>query len=56
LSAEAGCVDWREYITFEPGKRGGQPRIRRLRITLNDVLEYRAAGRPSKEFSTVFLS
>jgi uncharacterized protein (DUF433 family) len=33
-----------ERITIEPGKRGGQPVIRGLRITVTDVLEYLAAG------------
>ena len=36
--------DWRQLITFDPGKRGGQPCIRGLRITVHDVLEYMAAG------------
>ena len=29
-------------ITIEPGKRGGKPCIRGLRITVYDVLEYLA--------------
>jgi uncharacterized protein (DUF433 family) len=31
-------------ITLEPGKRGGKPCIRGLRITVYDVLEYLASG------------
>jgi uncharacterized protein (DUF433 family) len=31
-------------ITFEPGKRSGQPCIRGLRITVWDVLGWLAAG------------
>ena len=31
-------------ITVEPGKRSGQPCIRRLRITVWDVLGWLAAG------------
>ena len=31
-------------ITIDPGKRGGKPCIRGLRITVYDVLEYLAAG------------
>lgn len=31
-------------ITIEPGKRGGKPCIRGLRITVYDVLSYLAAG------------
>jgi uncharacterized protein (DUF433 family) len=37
-------MDWREYITFEPGKRGGQPGIRGIRMTVHGVLEYLAGG------------
>ncbi len=36
-------IDYREYITIEPGKRGGQPCIRGLRITVYDILSYLAA-------------
>jgi len=31
-------------ITIEPGKRGGKPCIRGLRIPVYDVLEYLASG------------
>jgi uncharacterized protein (DUF433 family) len=31
-------------ITLEPGKRGGRPCIRGMRITVYDVLSYLAAG------------
>ena len=37
-------MDYEKYITIEPGKRGGKPCIRGLRITVYDVLEYRASG------------
>jgi uncharacterized protein (DUF433 family) len=37
-------VDYRKIITVEPGKRGGKPCIRGLRITVVDVLEYMASG------------
>ena len=37
-------MDWRSRITFEPGKRGGKPCIRGLRITVSEVLEYLASG------------
>ena len=33
-----------DRITIEPGKRGGKPCIRGLRITVYDVLEYLASG------------
>jgi uncharacterized protein (DUF433 family) len=37
-------VDYRQRITIEAGKRGGQPCIRGLRITVADVLDYMASG------------
>jgi uncharacterized protein (DUF433 family) len=33
-----------DIITMEPGKRGGKPCTRGLRITVDDVLEYLASG------------
>jgi uncharacterized protein (DUF433 family) len=33
-----------DIITIEPGKRGGKPCIRGLRVTVYDVLEYLASG------------
>ena len=38
-----------DRITLEPGKRGGKPCIRGLRITVYDVLEYLAAGMTEAE-------
>lgn len=40
---------WRKYITIEPGKRGGRPCIRGMRITVYDVLSYLAAGMTTEE-------
>lgn len=31
-------IDYKKYITLEPGKRSGKPCIRGLRITVYDVL------------------
>jgi uncharacterized protein (DUF433 family) len=42
-------VDYRSIITIEPGKRGGKPCIRGLRITVYDVLEYLASGMTPEE-------
>ena len=36
-------------LTIEPGKRGGKPCIRGLRITVYDVLEYLASGMTNAE-------
>jgi len=37
-------MDYEKYITIEPGKRGGKPCIRGLRITVYDILDYLASG------------
>jgi uncharacterized protein (DUF433 family) len=37
-------MDYRDILTMEPGKRGGKPCIRGLRITVYDVLGYLASG------------
>ena len=42
-------MDYRKVITIEPGKRGGKPCIRGLRITVYDVLEYLASGMSEDE-------
>lgn len=34
---------------MEPGKRGGKPCIRSLRITVYDILEYLASGMNQQE-------
>ena len=41
--------DIANIITIEPGKRGGKPCIRGLRITVDDVLEYLASGMSYEE-------
>lgn len=38
-----------ERITIEPGKRGGKPCIRSLRITVYDVLGWLASGMSEDE-------
>lgn len=42
-------VDYKEYITIEPGKRSGQPCVRGMRITVGDVLSYLASGMTMEE-------
>lgn len=37
-------MGYKGIITIEPGKRGGKPCIRGMRITVYDVLEYLASG------------
>ena len=41
-------------ITVEPGKRGGKPCIRGLRITVYDILEYLASGMTEAEIIADF--
>lgn len=45
---------YQDIITLEPGKRGGQPTIRGLRITVSDVLSYLAAGMTHEEILADF--
>ncbi len=47
-------MNYRDIITIEPGKRGGKPCIRGMRITVSDVLEYLAAGRSVQELLADF--
>jgi uncharacterized protein (DUF433 family) len=42
-------TNYNDRITLEPGKRGGKPCIRGLRITVYDVLSYLAAGMTEEE-------
>ncbi len=37
-------MNYRDIITIEPGKRGGRPCIRGMRITVYDVLDNLASG------------
>jgi len=37
-------MQYQDIITIEPGKRGGKPCIRGMRITVYDVLGYLASG------------
>ena len=40
---------YQDIITIEPGKRGGKPCIRGLRITVYDVLSWLADGMTTAE-------
>jgi uncharacterized protein (DUF433 family) len=37
-------MKYSDIISIDPGKRGGKPCIRGLRVTVYDVLEYLASG------------
>ena len=47
-------MDYRARITIEPGKRGGKPCLRGLRITVYDVLDYLAGGMTEDEILADF--
>jgi len=42
-------MNYREVITIEPGKRGGRPCVRGMRIAVADVLGWLAAGMSHQE-------
>lgn len=42
-------MNYKNIITIESGKRGGQPTIRGMRITVYDVLKMLASGMSRKE-------
>ncbi len=42
-------MDYSKIVTIEPGKMGGKPCIRGLRITVYDVLDYLASGMTEDE-------
>lgn len=47
-------MDYHEIITIEPGKCGGRPCIRRMRIAVADVLGWLAAGQSHQEIVADF--
>ncbi len=47
-------TDYGQIITIEPGKRGGRPCVRGLRITVADVLGWLAAGMSHDEIKADF--
>lgn len=47
-------MDYRDYITIEPNKRGGKPCVRGLRITVYEVLKYLASDMTEEEIPSDF--
>ncbi len=47
-------MNYRDIITIEPGKRGGKPCIRGMRITVQDILSYLAGGMTHEEILNDF--
>lgn len=47
-------LDYHNIITIEPGKRGGKPTIRGMRITVADILNWLASGMSINEILADF--
>jgi uncharacterized protein (DUF433 family) len=47
-------MNYKDYITIEPDKRGGKPCVRGLRITVYEVLEYLASEMSEEEILSDF--
>ncbi len=47
-------LNYQQLITIEPDKRSGQPCVRGLRMTVQDVLEYLASGMSVEEILADF--
>ena len=47
-------MSYHDIITLEPGKRGGQPCVRGMRITVGDVLSWLAVGMSHAEIIADF--
>jgi uncharacterized protein (DUF433 family) len=47
-------TNYRDIITQEPGKRGGRPCIRGMRIAVADILGWLAAGMSHEEIIADF--
>ena len=47
-------IDYKKIITLEPGKRGGKPCIRGMRITVGDILGWLASGMTIQEILSDF--
>jgi uncharacterized protein (DUF433 family) len=52
--AGASKMNYQNIITIEPGKRGGRPCIRGMRIAVSDVLGWLAAGMSHAEIMRDF--
>jgi len=47
-------MNFHDYITIDPNKRGGKPCVRGLRITVYEVLEYLASDLTEDEILADF--
>ena len=49
LASYSAAMNYREIISIEPGKRGGKPCIRGMRISVYDILGWLAAGMTNEQ-------
>lgn len=47
-------MNYQDYVTIDPNKRGGKPCVRGLRITVYEVLDYLASEMTEDEILTDF--
>lgn len=47
-------MNYQNYITIDPDKRGGKPCVRGLRITVYEVLDYLASDMTEEEILSDF--
>jgi uncharacterized protein (DUF433 family) len=47
--AKIGAMEYRHIITIEPGKRGGRPCVRHMRVAVADVLGWLATGQSHEQ-------
>jgi len=47
-------MNYQDYITIDPNKRGGKPCVRELRITVSGVLDYLASDMTEGEILSDF--
>jgi uncharacterized protein (DUF433 family) len=47
-------MNYRDIISIEPGKRGGRPCIRHMRVAVADVLGWLAAGQTHQQIRDDF--
>jgi uncharacterized protein (DUF433 family) len=47
-------MDYHQFISIEPGKRGGRPCIRQMRIAVADVLGWLAGGQTHAQILSDF--
>lgn len=47
-------MNYKDIVTIKPGKRGGQPTIRGMRITVYDILKMLASGMSQEQILSDF--